>query len=314
MGYDKKGFPMIVRHSTSQDATTCPECSGPITPGSTSDEATCDECGLVVAEDRLDRGPEWRAFTAAQHEERSRVGSPRTEVRHDRGLSTVISWKNKDARGNQLSARKRTQMQRLRKWDNRYRTRDSTERHLKQAFGEIQRVASALGLPQPVYETASVLYRRAHSEGLLVGRSIEGIATAAVYAAARQEKIPRTLDEMTTVARVEYDRIARAYRAIAAELELAIEPTDPMAYLPRFTSALECSEETHRQAHNLLEDVVGTTFTNGKHPAGLAASALYAATCETGERLTQQEISDVSDITCMTIRTHYRDFLDDNNE
>ncbi|MFC7191933.1 hypothetical protein ACFQL7_20495 [Halocatena marina] len=75
-------------------------------------------------------------------------------------------------------------------------------------------MSSALGLPKPVRETASVIYRRALAENLLIGRSIEGIATSAVYAAARREGIPRTLDEVTTVARVERQRIARAYRVI----------------------------------------------------------------------------------------------------
>lgn len=201
-------------------------------------------------------------------------------------------------------------MGRLRTWHERCRTRSATERNLKQAFGEIDRMASALGLPHSVRETASVVYQRAVDAGLLIGRSIEGVATATVYAAARQEHIPRTLDEMTAVARVDYDRIARAYRAVATELGLAIEPTNPTAYLPRFTSELDCSEAVHRQARAFLESVAGTSYTSGKHPAGLAAAALYAATCETGERCTQQEIGDVADVTTMTIRTHYRDFLD----
>ncbi len=81
-------------------------------------------------------------------------------------------------------------MQRLRKWNERFRTRDSKERNLKQALGEIDRMASALGLPTNVRETASVIYRRALDEDLLPGRSIEGVSTACVYAAARQAGVP----------------------------------------------------------------------------------------------------------------------------
>jgi len=65
-------------------------------------------------------------------------------------------------------------MQRLRTWNERFRTRDSKERNLKQALGEIDRMASALGLPENVRETASVIYRRALDDDLLPGRSIEG--------------------------------------------------------------------------------------------------------------------------------------------
>ncbi|MFC6960617.1 hypothetical protein ACFQL7_20490 [Halocatena marina] len=89
-----------------------------------------------------------------------------------------------------------------------------------------------------------------------------------------------------------------------------MEPSDPTAYLPRFASELDCSEDVHREAHDILETVSGTTYTSGKHPAGLAAAALYASACLTGEQLTQHEISNVADITRMTIRTHYRELID----
>lgn len=289
---------------------TCPHCDSHVEVDPKRGETVCTECGTIVAEDTIDHGPEWTAYTTRERDECSRVGQPTTVTLHDRGLSTVISADNRDAYGKQLSARKRSQMRRLRTWDERYRTRNSKERNLKQAFGEINRMTSALGLPKSVRETASVIYRRALAENLVIGRSIEGIATSAVYAAARQEGIPRTLDEITTVARVERQRTARAYRVISDELDLAIEPADPTSYLPRFASELDCSEGVHRQAHDILETVAGTTYMSGKHPAGLAAAALYASACIDGEKLTQREISNVADITRMTIRTHYRALID----
>ncbi|MFC6730936.1 TFIIB-type zinc ribbon-containing protein, partial [Natronoarchaeum mannanilyticum] len=44
--------------------TTCPECGGRL--NASGDETVCGECGLVVGEDEIDRGPEWRAFDAAE--------------------------------------------------------------------------------------------------------------------------------------------------------------------------------------------------------------------------------------------------------
>jgi transcription initiation factor TFIIB len=43
-----------------------------------------------------------------------------------------------------------------------------------------------------------VIYWRALDEGLLPGRSIEGVATAAVYAASRQTGLPHTIDDVET--------------------------------------------------------------------------------------------------------------------
>ncbi|MFB6202416.1 MAG: transcription initiation factor IIB family protein, partial [Halorhabdus sp.] len=164
----------------------CPECGGTLQSDSERGETVCTECGLVVEEDEIDPGPEWRAFDAKEKDQKSRVGAPTTNMMHDKGLSTNIGWQDKDAYGNSLSSRQREKMQRLRTWNERFRTRDSKERNLKQALGEIDRMASALGLPENVRETASVIYRRALDEDLLPGRSIEGVATASLYAAARQ--------------------------------------------------------------------------------------------------------------------------------
>ncbi len=290
--------------------SSCPECEGQIKTDRKHGEQACIECGNIISEEAIDCGPEWRAFSAHENDQKSRVGVPITRMLHDKGLSTNIGWENRDANGSSLSTKKRTQLKRLRKWNTRCQTYDATDRNLKQALAEINRMASALGLPQSARETASVIYRRALDEDLLRGRSIEAVATATVYAATRQVGIPRTLEEMAAVARVAYDPIARAYRTIATELGLAIEPTDPKDYLPRFGSELDCSRETQRTAYEILQIITGTAYMGGKNPAGLAAAALYSATCETNERITQQAISEVAGVSCMTIRTHYQELRD----
>lgn len=287
----------------------CPHCNTRFGADPTQGEVVCPDCATVIDEPTLDRGPEWRSFSPDEATNRVRVGAPLTVARHDRGLSTEISWRDKDADGNRLSERKRRQMRRLRTRHKRSQTRTKKERNLRSGLMEINRMTSALGLPHSVRETASVIYRRAHSENLLIGRSIEGVASAAVYAAARKVEIPRTLEEIATVARVERKRIGRTYRTIASELELAIEPANPRAYLPRFASELDCSNATLRMAHELLTVIEDTTFMNGKHPAGLTGAALYAASRLTGEHLYQYAVSDVADISCETIRTTYQELL-----
>jgi transcription initiation factor TFIIB len=286
----------------------CPECEG--TLRTDDGETVCSECGLVVEDTNIDHGPEWRAFDASEKDRKSRVGAPTTNMMHDKGLSTNIGWQNKDAYGNSLSSRQREQMQRLRTWNERFRTRDSKERNLKQALGEIDRMASALGLPETVRETASVIYRRALSEDLLPGRSIEGVATSALYAAARQAGTPRSLDEIAAVSRVDKMELTRTYRYIVRELKLEIQPADPEQYVPRFASDLNLSDESERRARQLLRSAKETGIHSGKSPVGLAAAAVYAAALLTNEKVTQSEVSEVANISEVTIRNRYKELLD----
>ena len=292
------------------ESLVCPECSGSLLSDSERGETVCEDCGLVVEEDEIDPGPEWRAFDSSEKDQKSRVGAPTTNMMHDKGLSTNIGWQDKDAYGNSLSSRQREKMQRLRTWNERFRTRDSKERNLKQALGEIDRMASALGLPENVRETASVIYRRALDEDLLPGRSIEGVSTASLYAAARQAGTPRSLDEIANVSRVEKDEIARTYRYVVRELSLEIQPADPESYVPRFASDLDLSEEVERRARQLLQNAKAEGVHSGKSPVGLAAAAVYAASLLTNEKVTQSEVSEVANISEVTIRNRYHELLE----
>ena len=293
----------------SQEAV-CPECGGGTIHDSEHGETRCKQCGLVLTQEAIDHGPEWRSFYVDEKNQKSRVGAPLTPLLHDRGLSTTIGWQNKDAYGKQLSVRKRTQMHRLRKWDKRFQTRDARDRNLKQAFNEIRRMSSALGLIDSVQETASVIYRRAVDEGLLPGRSIEAMATASLYAAARQHNTPRTLSECTAVSRVPQLPIQRAYRYLSRQLDLQIQPADPMQYIRQFASRLNVTDETEDLARDVLKTGEGANILSGKKPAGLAAAALYSASQISGEELTQETISNESKISHVTIRDRYHELLE----
>jgi transcription initiation factor TFIIB len=288
----------------------CPECGGNLVTDEEHGEVVCADCGLVVEDAAVDRGPEWRAFDAGERDQKSRVGAPTTKMMHDKGLSTNIGWQNKDAFGRSLSSRQRQQMQRLRTWNERFRTRDSKERNLKQALGEIDRMASALGLPETVRETASVIYRRALNDDLLPGRSIEGVATASLYAAARQAGTPRSLDEIAAVSRVEKMELTRTYRYVVRELKLEIKPADPEQYVPRFASDLGLSDEAERRARELLGTARETGIHSGKSPVGLAAAAVYAASLLTNEKVTQSEVGAVANVSEVTIRNRYKELLE----
>ena len=286
----------------------CPECSSEnLVKSSDRGELVCEGCGLVVEEETIDPGPEWRAFNHEERQEKSRVGAPTTQTMHDKGLTTTIDWKDKDAYGRSISSKKRSQMHRLRKWQERIRTKDAGERNLQFALSEIDRMASALGVPRSVREVASVIYRRALKEDLIRGRSIEGVATAALYAACRKEGIPRSLEEISEVSRVNRKEIGRTYRYISQELGLEMKPVDPKKYVPRFCSELSLSEEVQTQANEIIETTAEEGLLSGKSPTGYAAAAIYAASLLCNEKKTQREVADVAQVTEVTIRNRYQE-------
>ena len=121
-------------------AEICPECGGKnLVHDYDTGETICGECGLVLFEQMLDKGPEWRAFTQQEKASRSRVGMPTSYSIHDKGLSTTISQVDRDAFGRKLPLSTRLQMWRLRKWQIRSRVHSSIDRNLSQAMSELER-------------------------------------------------------------------------------------------------------------------------------------------------------------------------------
>src|SRR3989304_7008755 len=95
---------------------SCPEChSTRLMRDYECAEIVCMNCGYVLAAKITDRGPEWRAFDDEQRAKRTRVGAPLTYTIHDKGLSTMIDWHDRDIYGKSLSPGQKAQIDRLRK-------------------------------------------------------------------------------------------------------------------------------------------------------------------------------------------------------
>jgi transcription initiation factor TFIIB len=293
---------------TIEEIINCPDCgSNHLKQDYSRAELVCANCGLVLDSEIIDHGPEWRAFDSEQREKRSRTGAPMTYTIHDKGLSTVIGWTNRDSYGKCIPARSRAQLYRLRKWQRRIRISDATERNLTLALSGLDRFSSNMGLPRSVRETAAMIYRKAAYKNLVRGRSVEGIMAASLYAACRQCHVPRTLDEISNVSQLSRKEIGRNYRFVSRELELKLLPTVPRDYIARFCNELNLSNNVQGKTIEILGLAVNHELTSGRGPTGLAAASMYIASVLCGERRTQREIADVAGVTEVTIRNRYKE-------
>jgi transcription initiation factor TFIIB len=268
------------------------------------------DCGYVIAAKIADRGPEWRAFDDEQRAKRTRVGAPLTYTIHDKGLSTMIDWHDRDIYGKGLSPGQKAQVYRLRKWQRRIRVSDATERNLAFALSEITKIANNLNLPKNILETASLIYRKAVKERLIRGRSIQGVTSAAVYLACRQCGLPRTLEEIAQASNVNKKEAGRSYRFLIKELNYFIPPLKPSQYITKFSNQLTMQGKVEEIAHKILSAAKELKLTSGRGPTGIAAAASYIASVLTGERKTQREIAEIAQVTEVTIRNRYKELVD----
>jgi len=288
----------------------CPECGNTDLISDTSrGEVICNVCGLVINQRIIDNGPEWRAFSSEEASRKVRVGAPTTLTLHDKGLSTMIGWKNKDAYGKTISPRMKAEVYRLRKWHVRTRTNKSIDRNLAYAMNELDRFTSQLSLSRELKESSAHIYRKMVYKNLIRGRSIEAMLIASIYSACRLNGIPKTIDDFTEYASVDKKKIARCYRLILTELKINIGVSSPTNFIPRFCAELNLSGRTQNRAAELLKLAKKYRLTAGKAPTGLAGAALYVAAIQEGERRTQKEISHTAGVTEATIRNRYKELV-----
>jgi transcription initiation factor TFIIB len=290
---------------------SCPEChSTRLMRDYECAEIVCMNCGYVLAAKITDRGPEWRAFDDEQRAKRTRVGAPLTYTIHDKGLSTMIDWHDRDVYGKSLSPGQKAQVYRLRKWQRRIRVSDATERNLAFALSEITKIANNLNLPKSILETASVIYRKAVKERLIRGRSIQGVTAAAIYLACRQCGLARTLEEIAQASSVNKKEVGRSYRFLIKELNYSIPPLKPSQYITKFSNQLTMQGKVEEIAHKILGAAKELKLTSGRGPTGIAAAASYIASVLTGERKTQREIAEIAQVTEVTIRNRYKELVE----
>jgi transcription initiation factor TFIIB len=288
----------------------CPECGGShIVRDETIGEYVCDKCGLVINSRIFDRGPEWRAFTPQEKQTKRRVGAPNNYSLYDKGLSTTIQI-NRDAYGRQLPPKVRRQMWRLRKWQIRASLHGTARRNLLHAMTELERLAEKLHLPSSIQEMAAVIYRKALGKDLIRGRCIAAIVAAALYAACRYTKIPRTLNEVAEASVRERGELARCYRLLVQTLDMQMPVDDPLDYVSKIGEKAGVSGRSQGIAMKIVREAKCKHVTIGKAPSGLAAAALYIASQFENEMVTQSELSRAANVTEVTIRNRKKELVE----
>ena len=305
--FDEHGNPVKQKSKSTASPfiKRCPECKSiNLTVDEKRGEVICKACGLVLEENEVDPGQEWREFGSDDQGKR-RAGAPTSFSKHDMGTGTEVGSVSEIYN---LKSSERRKFIRLRKWHNRSST--SIERNLKYALVELRRVSSLLNIPPSIEEEAARIYRLAVTKGLVRGRSMESVIVGAIYIASRLFNLPRSLNEVTTKTNTNKRDVGKTYRFIARELAIKLLPSGPIDYIPKFANKLSFNAETQTQAVEILKIAQESELTSGRGPTGLAAAALYVASLITGEKRTQREIADVVGVTEVTIRNRYKEMIE----
>jgi transcription initiation factor TFIIB len=292
----------------------CPECrSKNLINDYDMGETICGDCGLVLSEEMMNKGPDWRASTLEERKKRSHAGAHTSYSKHHKNLSTTMN-PTRDRYGNELPSETKAQYWRLRKWQNISTAQSGVDKNLAQAMPELYRLVDNLGnVPPPVVEKAAVIYRKAVNEGLSKGRAIEELLAGSLYVAIRKTKTRRTLNEIAkayntimgrheSMWRSSRKEVSRSFRLLVKEQEIQMPIRDPIECVSKIAEKIGICGENQGYATKILNEAKAKPIPHGKDPMGLAAAALWISCKKNHEKKTQKDIAEAADITEVTLR------------
>jgi len=285
---------------------SCPECgSNKLIQDKRNGEKVCSECGYVTQQVLFDRSREWRAFTTAEINKRSRVGMPRSLAVGDMGLHTLISKDPRSVKG-KISREKKYQIMRMSRWQSRIND-SSTRNNLNQAMGILSTLCSHMHIPRNVREQTALYYRKSLKANLVRGRSIETVMAACLYAACRLMKTQRSLKDISEYTSGATKDLARCYRKIIRSLNLNVPRQKAQHLIPKIAEKIRVKQEVQRAAVKILREAEDQKLISGKSPSGLAAAALYISCRQNDVKRAQKDIAFAAGVTEVTIRNRYKD-------
>ena len=295
---------------------SCPECKSTLVDDKQNGEIICSGCGVVVADQIADFGPETISSNLEDKMKLARATGQVTYSQHDLGITTEISLGTKDFSGKTINHEVANQMHNLRKWQQRIRVSSPRERRLANVLAKMGETCDGLNLSRNVLETASMIYRNLDGHVDVKGKSVVSITAATIYMACKQCEVVRSLEEIcrgicsSKDVKSKTKLAARYYRTMVMEMGQFTVPIVTMdKYISKIANMTQTEVRVERLALEIAEKTKDNSISDGKAPNGIAAAYLYVASVLLGQNVLQRDVSSVAGVTEVTIRNRCKEIL-----
>lgn len=174
----------------------------------------------------------------------------------------------------------------------------------------IQWFADRFEIPPATVQMAQSVYQQYRAErGNLEGTALEIIAAASLYCACKATEEPLDPTDFAEADDV-LSRRALLRRSKDIASKVGLDPSvfvSAEQYVDRYCEELDLPADTGDRAREIINELEETGLASGKSPSGWAGAAVYNASRDTGNEITQQEISDLANVTTVTIRNRYQE-------
>lgn len=130
----------------------------------------------------------------------------------------------------------------------------------------------------------------------------------AMLVAAQLLEVPISPRDIARAHDIDEHDVHYAKRRITRELDYQTPPTDPTSYAERFCRELGLENSILDTASNIIDSNEESNV--GRAPTSIAAAAVYIASIAEDSAVTQENISEVANVSEVTIRSLYHEMAE----
>jgi len=146
--------------------------------------------------------------------------------------------------------------------------------------------------------------------GDFVGTALELVAASCLYCAVKVTEVPLDPTDFVEADDTIVTRKGLLRRSKDIASTVGLDPSvffESDQYVDRYCDALDVSAAVNERAHEIIEITEDDGLSSGKSPSGWATAAVYNGCLDVGEKRTQKELSDVANVSEVTIRNRYQE-------
>jgi transcription initiation factor TFIIB len=264
------------------------------------DNYVCKKCNNVLSR-FIDFQAEWRYYGHEDNKtsDPTRCGAPINQLLPNSSLGSIISCQLFESQTMRLIRKYHT-------WN----SMPYKERSLFNIFDSITVNAINNGISQSIIEEAKILYKRLSESKISRGENRCGLIASSIYMSCKTNGVPRSAKEIAKIFNLKTTVMTKGCKRFHDLLKLEVGSTNANDFIERFSSRLNLSSEIRELSKHIITKSLELNVVSSNTPPSIAAATIYLCTTITKSSVTKKEISDVCEISQVTLSKCYKKLYD----
>lgn len=174
--------------------------------------------------------------------------------------------------------------------------------HLQETIGFVTEMCERLHLTGSIHCQAVKIYEKVADNKVLRGKNKEALAAACLFIACREQHVPRTFKEFTTVSTVSKKDLGRYFKLIIGLVDLDLRQSVTSDFLARFCGNLNLPYRVQKLARTIVTNAAALDLVPGRSPISIAAASILLACQMLQENCSANQIADVTGTSQITVQ------------